>query len=573
MYTDNKNSTEKNITEERILLLLLPFWAPLTPPLGISCLKSAIKRHGYYVRTNDVNQNPLLWGTQKIYLDELKKYIPEEKKGNISMVGYDIFANHLMAYINRKTQEEYCGLVRVLIAKNFFIDTEDEEIQKLNQIIEIFYTALEEYILEIVDTEKPTTVGFSVYSVTLAPSLFAFRLIKEKYPHIRTVMGGGVFADQLAYKSPNLSLFVEKTQYIDKILIGEGEILFVKLLKGELSPDKKVYTLDDIEGKLVNLEHADIPDFSDFNISMYPEMASYASRSCPFECSFCSETVQWGRYRKKDVRQIADELIKMYRLYGRQLFLLGDSLLNPIVAELAKELLNRDTVIYWDAYLRADKPVCDMENTLLWRCGGLYRARLGIESGSQRVLNLMNKNITVEQIKGALSSLANAGIKTTTYWVLGHPNETEEDFRETLNLVEELRDYIYEADWHPFYFFPSGQVNSEKWVEENGISLLYPEDTSNLLLTPTWILNCNPSREEVYDRVRRFAECCENNGIKNLYSLSDIHKADERWRKLHKNAVPSLMEFHSSRKYFDECRNVKGFIKLKSWEKDGDFNF
>jgi hypothetical protein len=571
---DNINGEKvKKVKSERVLLLLLPFWAPLTPPLGISCLKGAIKKHCYYVKTNDANQNPLLWGVQKTYLETLTNYIPKEKRGNISMVGYDIFMNHLMAYLNQKIHSEYFGLVRILIAKNFFVEITDDKIQKLCEIIESFYCILEEYLLGIMESEKPTIVGISVYSITLAASLFAFKFIKRKYPYIKTVMGGGIFADQLAYNSPNLELFVKQTPYIDKILIGEGEVLFIKLLKGELSAPQKVHTLEDINYELLDLEKTEIPDFSDFNLSMYPQMATYASRSCPFQCSFCSETVQWGKYRKKDPKQVADELISLYKIFGRQLFLLGDSLLNPIVTELATELISRDTVIYWDAYLRADKPVCIPENAFLWRRGGLYRARLGIESGSQKVLNLMNKNITVDQIKGALSSLANAGIKTTTYWVLGHPNETEEDFRETLSLVEELQDYIYEADWHPFYFFPSGQVNSSKWIEENGMSLLYPEDTSNLLLTQTWVLNCKPSREEVYDRVCRFAECCERNGIRNLYSLSDIHKADERWRKLHKYAVPSLMNLHNNSIYFDECRNVKELMKTKSIDNTGDFNF
>jgi radical SAM superfamily enzyme YgiQ (UPF0313 family) len=113
------------------------------------------------------------------------------------------------------------------------------------------------------------------------------------------------------------------------------------------------------------------------------------------------------------------------------LFLLTDSTLNPIAAELSKEISKSGVSIYWDGFLRADRHVCNPENTLSWRQGGFYRAMLGLESGSQRVLDLMAKRITVQQSEAALASLAYAGIKTTTFWLFGYPGETEQDFRMT----------------------------------------------------------------------------------------------------------------------------------------------
>jgi radical SAM superfamily enzyme YgiQ (UPF0313 family) len=79
---------------------------------------------------------------------------------------------------------------------------------------------------------------------------------------------------------------------------------------------------------------------------------------------------------------------------------------------------------------------------MLWRRGGFYRARLGIESGSPKILQKMGKNTTIDQIKKALSNLAYARIKTTTYWIVGYPGETEEDFLKTLTLIKELQNEI-----------------------------------------------------------------------------------------------------------------------------------
>jgi radical SAM superfamily enzyme YgiQ (UPF0313 family) len=529
---------------EKILLMLAPFWAPLIPPLGSSCIKSYIKKNGYNnVKIIDANLESKLWEMNSKYLNKMKKLIPEEKRGNFNMVAYDIFMNHLMIHINYSDECKYIELVNTLIKKNFFVSIEYNQIKELNNIVEKFYTLYKEYILELIDREKPVVLGITVYSVSLAPAVFTFRIVKEYFPQIMTVMGGGVFADQLDIESPNFKTFLGKTPFIDRILVGEGENLFLKLLRNELTGEKKVFTLKDIDGLVINLDNVDLPDYSDLDVSKYTQLASYTSRSCPYQCSFCSETVQWGTYRKKDAKKVVDELVQLKEMYGKNLFLLGDSLVNPIVTELSAEMVKRDEEIYWDAYLRADKPVCDPENTKLWRQGGFYRARLGIESGSQNVLNLMNKKITPLQIKQALQSLAHAGIKTTTYWVIGHPGETEEDFQETLEILKECRELIYEADWHPFYFFPTGQTNSEKWANENKIKLLYPEDATDMLLTKTWVLETKPGREEIYDRLRRFEKCCKELEIPNPYSLMDIYLADERWKSLHKNAVPSLVDF------------------------------
>lgn len=529
--------------EEKVLLMLAPFWAPLIPPLGSSCIKSHLDKNGYSnVKIVDANLNSQLWEMNYKYLRSLKKIIPKKDRGNFNMVAYDVLMNHLMAHINYENEMTYIKLVKSLISKNFFVEIEDEKTKQLNSIVEKFFILYKQYILELMEREKPVVVGMTVYSVTLAPSVFTFKIIKENYPNVLTVMGGGVFADQLDNSSPNFEYFLKKTPFIDKLIVGEGEALFLKMLRNELNADKRVYTLADINYEVLDINSVAIPDYSDLDVEKYTQLAAYTSRSCPYQCSFCSETVQWGKYRKKEGSKVAKELVTLRDKYNRSLFLLGDSLVNPIVTQLSNEMVALNEEIYWDAYLRADKPVCNPKNTELWRKGGFYRARLGIESGSQHVLDLMDKGITPEQIKQALKSLADAGIKTTTYWVIGHPGETEEDFNETLAVLDECKDYIYEADWHPFYFFPTGQISSNNWKNSYEIKTLYPEYAKDMLLTQTWILDAKPEREEIYDRLRRFEEHCNNLGIPNPYSLKEIYLADQRWKELHANAVPALVD-------------------------------
>jgi len=191
---------------------------------------------------------------------------------------------------------------------------------------------------------------------------------------------------------------------------------------------------------------------------------------------------------------------------------------------------------------------------------------------------LMGKKVTVAQTVDSVSCLAFAGIKTTTYWIIGYPGETEADFQMTLDLIEKLRDDIYEADCNPFAFFLKGQVNSKEWVKRNKCVPLYPEEAKDMLLIQTWMMDCYPPAEEIHRRLNRFVQHCQKLNIPNPYTLRDIYKADERWKQLHKNAVPPLVKFMGFKEhnieFIDENKNVKEiFLARNLPQPDGDWGF
>lgn len=559
--------------KEKILLAMLPYWTPQIPPLGISCLKSFLQPHGFKVKTVDANvENPSRTIYDK-YFNTLRQYVSAGKQGNFYNIGHEVLQNHLMAHLNYELEEEYIELVKLLTYKTFYCELDEHGVNRLNHVVEEFYTWFEAYFLDLLEKEQPSVLGLSVTKGNLPASMFAFKLTREKYPSIKTIMGGAVFAQTLAPGTPDFQFFLKKTKhYIDKIIIGEGEQLFLDLLKGELPECQRVYTLADINHSLLDLSTVDVPEFSDLDVQFYPNLAAYTSRSCPFRCNFCTETVYWGKYRKKSAAQVVKELLKLYRQHQSQLFLLGDSLLNPVITDLANEFINSDASIYWDGYLRIDKNVCDAGTVTRWRRGGFYRARLGIESGSQQLLEKMGKNITLQQIKTAISNLANAGIKTTTYWIVGYPGETEADFQQTLDLIEELNDDIYEAECNPFGFYLSGQVSSREWNTTGKIIPLYPGKAKDMLILQSWIMDTEPSREETYQRISRFVQHTNKLGIANPYSLVDINKGDQRWKKLHKNAVPSLLEFKNRNYYIEENKRLKTLYQAQNPLK-GDIAF
>ena len=113
-----------------------------------------------------------------------------------------------------------------------------------------------------------------------------------------------------------------------------------------------------------------------------------------------------------------------------------------------------------------------------------------------------------------------------------------------------------------------------EWAKKNKSIPLYPQSAAEMLLFQTWVLYAKPSREETYQRVHRFEEHCRCLGIPNPYTMADIFAADQRWKSLHQNAVPSLFEFRDNRLHIDECKHIKELSKISNIPEDnGDFYF
>lgn len=534
---------------EKILLVLLPYWAPILPPVGLGRLKSFLQPHGYEIKIVDfIVKNEALEYYYN-YFDVLKKCIPEQKRGNFKNIGHDVLRNHMMAHMHYKDEKEYIESVKILISKTYYVDIDDYYVQELNEITSNYFRILGKYFLFLVEFEEPDVLGATVYRDTLAATMFALKLTKEKYPHIKTVIGGGLFADSHMVGSPNFERLLEVTRdYIDKIIIGEGELLFLKYLKGDLPGKQRVFTKADINNEVLNLKNALPPDFSDLNIQKYAYLPGTASFSCKYKCSFCNEVQFRGKYRKRDIKETVDEMTYLYNAVelnnvdsGHQLFFMTDSLMNPVLTELAGELIKRNMSLYYDGYYKVDDAATDVNNAFLWRKSGLYRVRLGVESGSQKILDMMHKGINIFQIKTAIKNFALAGIKTTTYWVIGHPGETEADFQMTLDIIEELRNYIYQAECNPFLYHYCGQNSSDEWKDKR--VLLYPEKARDILIFDSWTLDIEPLREVAYERMHRFVEHCKKLELPNPYSSKEIFDADQRWKKLQKFSVPSLDKF------------------------------
>ena len=100
---------------KKILLAILPYWDPMIPPMGITCLKAFLQEHGFIVKTVDLIVKKESLDFYNNYFETLKKCIPEEKRGNFNNIGHDVLQSHMMAHWHYKDKNQYMELVKKLI--------------------------------------------------------------------------------------------------------------------------------------------------------------------------------------------------------------------------------------------------------------------------------------------------------------------------------------------------------------------------------------------------------------------------------------------------------------------------
>lgn len=516
--------------ERSICLIRPPYFTPWSPPLGIALLKSFLEQRGHSVVCADFNADAQIWSLHKKYFDVLQSLAGEGEVEGHSKLWRFLYA-HLLAFVNGADRET---ISRALLRISPLYDLRSDRlaIKLLCDIAEKIFHRLRE-LMKQHDFTQYWAVGTSTYSTSLAPSLFVLRHVSEVSPKTRRIIGGGVFADDLALGSENLSTLMSDYQFVDHVVIGEGELLLAGVVDETLRD--RLVTLSSLGKTSLSVEDVPSPDFDDFDLDAYFHLTVEGGRSCPFQCSFCSETIQWGTYRKKTANGLTDQVVSLASKYANNRFFMADSLMNPYIEGFSKELLARNASIYYDGYLRADSFVgANPDRVSRWARSGCTRVRLGVETASENLLDIMDKKTTPAHISKAIKTLAGEGIRTTTYWIAGHPGETDTDFRNTLDFIKEHRDQIYELEVHPFYYAPYGQVASRLYKSFS----VYPDELTELTRFREWdIVDCAPTREERYRRVRQMSEFALGLEIPNIYSMAQRYKAEDRWSALHPNSV------------------------------------
>lgn len=186
------------------------------------------------------------------------------------------------------------------------------------------------------------------------------------------------------------------------------------------------------------------------SVTYYRRLPSYimiTSRGCPYQCSYCCR-IAGKKFRSHSLQRVFDEIdILINKYHAKEIIFRDDSftLNNKFVVELCNEMIKNGyhKRIKWTCMTRVNLVTYDLLR--LMKKAGCWSIHYGVESGNQRLLDIINKGITLEDSKNALNWTRKAGIETKAFFMLGLPTETKGESIKTINFAKEI-----DPDWAQF---------------------------------------------------------------------------------------------------------------------------
>lgn len=332
-------------------------------------------------------------------------------------------------------------------------------------------------IYKLLSKEDPQLVGVTATTSTIKNALEYVKLVKEVLPNCLTVIGGPhpTFMPIETLKScPEL----------DVVVIGEGEKTMEELTGKSVDKDNGI--LMDVKGiayrdngniklnpsreLIEDLDSIPFParhlvPFESYSTTQGKTSDMITSRGCVFNCKYCSSSRIMGKkFRTRSPENVADEIEHLMDRYKLENIAFMDDtfMLNKRRAEkIAEEINTRGLDIGFVASSRVDMVNKGLLEKL--KSAGLTTLYYGVESGSQRILNLMKKGITLKQAENAVRSAKDVGVEVLTSFILGYPGETTEEMDKTINFSIKLNaDYSQFSILTPFPGTPIYQELKKK---------------------------------------------------------------------------------------------------------------
>ena len=307
-----------------------------------------------------------------------------------------------------------------------------------------------------IDLKKiaPKYILVNVATPTLENDLMSLRIAKEVFGDSITTIAKGAHFSFLAKQ------VLQSHDFIDIAICGEGEFTLKEILQGSpLSEIKGICYRDDYEivenqRRPFNENLDDLPyparDLIDNSLYIRPDnnkkqAVIKVSRGCPYHCFFCLATPLNGRIvRKRSAENIIGEIRECVEKYGINNFIFWSDIFNldkEWTRDLCRKIIESGLKITFSTNTRADS--ADMETIMLMKKAGCRLVSIGVESGSQYMLDKMGKKITLSQIVNTVKAFKKSGIQIYAYYVIGLPWETKETIKDTLNFAKKLNtDYV-----------------------------------------------------------------------------------------------------------------------------------
>jgi len=307
-------------------------------------------------------------------------------------------------------------------------------------------------ILEnIIEQDHPRILGISAHTETYTTGLKIASYVKQKSPDITVVIGGT--------HATTMHIDVAKQKDIDVVVLGEGEDTMLELAdfvlekRGCLSRIKGIAYRDhgSIRASperpfIQNVDKLPFPARHLFPMPLYENAGQVliSRGGCPFDCRFCAVNNIWkGGRRFRSVDNVLEEIIHIYDNFQLDEINFADdtfTLNRSKVLELCVKSKTLQDIFPWRWKCATRVDLVDKELLKQMHNAGCYSITYGIESGSQRILDSINKGINLDQVREAVKTTLDVGIGVVCAFMFPHPWDTVDTIRAQKTFMKELID-------------------------------------------------------------------------------------------------------------------------------------
>lgn len=428
--------------KKSVLLISMPFAGINIPSIQLSILETYLKKRNVSVETRNlylkaaeiyglINYNLLINPPNDSYIAQMafSKFVFEDHWNKVESKCKDYFEHK----IKKDSKIEFSF-------EDYISKTEE------------FYN----WTVNNIDWSTYDLIGFTLNYGQLLPSLAIAKKIKEKFPDKQIVFGGSRTAGEMGENT------LKSFNYIDFIVSGDGEESLFLLSKNTdiLSVPNLIYrdekgNVGKNPSEIVDMNGSPLPLYDTFYNDLsavhqdiqqfffyFGKLPVEISRGCWWNrCSFCNLNLQHCTYREKKVDKIIEELEFLSEKYKMLDFqIIGNTLLKNDYQLLCEKIIELDKDFSFFVEARAGQ-LKNSDYSLLKKAG-FNEIQTGIESLSSHYLKTMNKGVRVIDNIAALKFCQEKGIKNRYNFVVNYPNEEKIDFNETVEVLNEIKNYI-----------------------------------------------------------------------------------------------------------------------------------
>jgi len=305
---------------------------------------------------------------------------------------------------------------------------------------------LKEYILK----ERPGIIGIYTNLMTKLNVLKIISFVRAtpSLQHLKIILGG-----------PEVRNHKEKfLEYgADVIVFGEGEETMMELVQSFASSSTPgLHSIPGIafkeEGTVVvmperllikDVNQLSFPNRKKINLQLYFDVWKQkhgismvnvnTMRGCPYSCKWCSRAVYGASYRRRNPKLVVDEIEWLKENYRFDMIWFVDDVFtinHRWLREFVQEVNERNMIVPYEIITRSDRVNTDVLQLL--KDSGCARVWIGAESGSQKIIDAMDRRVQVEQVREIIKQVKAFGMEAGTFIMLGYPGENETDIKETL---------------------------------------------------------------------------------------------------------------------------------------------